>query len=151
MSIETMKRRIVAFADKDVGNAASLEDLPNYELTFGVKIPESYRAFLMNVGWARFAHEQLFGLGGSIPKYLDLADRTYDERYEARTYMPYDLVPIMNDGAGNHYCLQTAKLANGECPVVFWDHELGEDQVPEFVSRSFDEWLIELLDALELQ
>ena len=60
--------------------------------------------------------------------------------------MPEYLVPVMNDGAGNHYCLDdTSRLDGGECPVVFWDHEHqdGPDQVPEQVSASFDRWLVD--------
>ena len=59
-----------------------------------------------------------------------------------------NLVPVMSDGAGNHYCLNTSVMQNGECPVIFWDHEQGRDQNLGRVAASFDVWLIELPDEL---
>jgi hypothetical protein len=53
----------------------------------------------------------------------------------------------MPDGGGNHYCLDTNAMENGLCPVVFWDHELGEDQVPDKMYGSFTEFLDEQLHS----
>jgi hypothetical protein len=57
----------------------------------------------------------------------------------------------MNDGFGNHYCLDTGSLHDGECPEVFWDHEKGVRQEPEFVSPQFDLWLLDILAESDAQ
>jgi hypothetical protein len=59
------------------------------------------------------------------------------------------LVPIRNDGGGNHYCPDTRHLQDDECPVVFWDHEEGATQTPEQVAVNFTAWLTDELDARE--
>jgi hypothetical protein len=55
--------------------------------------------------------------------------------------VPRHLVPISPDGWGNHYCPDTSQFAEDECPVVFWSHEQGEDQEPEWTHSSFLAWL----------
>lgn len=52
-----------------------------------------------------------------------------------------DLVPLANDGGGNRYCLHAAACGARECPVVFWDHALGEGQDPACVGRNLEAWL----------
>jgi hypothetical protein len=76
---------------------------------------------------------ELFGVGSDVPTYLDLVRMTESERSVARPHIPPSLIPILNDGFGNHYCLDTESLHDGECPVVFWDHEKGAKQDPEVV------------------
>ena len=51
----------------------------------------------------------------------------------------------MNDGFGNHYCLDVSRMENGVCPVVFWDHEEPDDQETEEVTPDFVAWLESLL------
>src|SRR5690606_34389975 len=48
------------------------------------------------------------------------------------------VIPISPDGRGGCYCLDTSRMDNGECPVVYWDHELiGEGFRPERTAKSF--------------
>jgi len=64
--------------------------------------------------------------------------------------MPHRLIPLMNDGSGNHECLDTSKIKDGDCPVVFWDHEhpRGILQSPKRISVSFTAWLKRKIDEL---
>ena len=72
------------------------------------------------------------------------------DRYERDIPIPLHLVPIRADGGGNLSCLDTARMQGGECPVVFWDHELSEEQVPDKEADDFASWLDEKIDfALE--
>jgi len=52
----------------------------------------------------------------------------------------------MNDGAGNHDCLDTRQVKDGDCPVVLWDHEGDDFQKCERVAPSFAAWLGRKLD-----
>jgi hypothetical protein len=39
-------------------------------------------------------------------------------------------------------------MEQGECPVVFWDHEQGIAQQPEVIASSFSQWIMEVLKVL---
>lgn len=122
-----------------------MEQVEDAERRLAVRLPESYRAFLSEFGWGRFADDEIYGLGSDVPSHLDLVRNAVAEQTVMEPLMPHGLVPVMNDGAGNHYCLNTRSFCGNECPVVFWDHELAQD---EFISPSFDLWLITRLDRL---
>jgi len=144
-----MDRVIDQFADKDCGKGASAQELAEFEGRFGVTLPESYKDFLRRYGWARFSHQEIYGLGPDVPAHLQLTRNTHSERFDMAPRLPPSLVPIMNDGAGNHYSLRTDQSVNGECPVVLWNHELGPEQELAPVSSTFRQWLLALLDTLK--
>jgi hypothetical protein len=139
---------VKGFDDKTHGNGASAREIAETENALGVVFPESYRGFLQEFGWAKFSHQELYGIGSDVPVYLELIRNTIAERNEMEPLLPVSLIPIMNDGAGNHYCLETSKMFSGECPVVLWDHEAGFEQEPTKMSERFDRWLIDLLGRL---
>ena len=145
MSINKMFDRIDALVKKQCGSGATDREIADAERALGVRFPQSYKAFLSRFGHAQIYYDTLYGLGPDVPEGYGLVRSTFSERYEAQPLIPQHLVPIMNDGAGNNYCLDTSKLHGGECPVVFWDHEHedGSEQTPNQVSSSFDRWLID--------
>jgi cell wall assembly regulator SMI1 len=148
MSISEMFEHINSLGNKNFGHGARDRDIADAESELGVRFPASYRAFLSTFGSVRVSFDMLYGLGPDVPSPYELVKNVLCERYEAHPHIPKHLLPILNDGAGNHYCLDTAAFQGNECPVVFWDHEHpdGADQTPEHVSASFDLWLIDLID-----
>lgn len=68
-------------------------------------IEVDYRRFLLELGWGGAGHLELFGLGNDVPRHLDCIERTLSERTEMHPRIPHDLLPIMNNGGGDHYCL----------------------------------------------
>ena len=148
MNVIEMQHFIDLFVDKQCGGGASDSEISAAEKMLDVQFPFSYRQFLNTYGWGRFSHDELYGLGTDIPTYLQLVKHALAERYDLSPPMPPHLVPVMNDGAGNHFCLDTSTLVDNECPIVFWDHELSSHQTPELVAHSFDRWLVELLREL---
>jgi cell wall assembly regulator SMI1 len=149
MNFERLNERLRSFACKQFGCGASDTEINHAERSLSVKLSTSYRNFLHEFGWGGVEHLEIFGLGSDVPHYLDLINMTQRERTEMEPAIPNYLVPLMNDGGGNHYCLDTRKMKNGECPVVFWDHELGRKQQPALVAASFDNWLMELLSSID--
>ncbi len=147
MSISRMIDLVDALPDKECGRGATGTEVAAAEQALGVHLPASYKAFLAKFGWARIHYDPVYGVGSSVPREYELVLSTQLERHEAYPLIPLPLIPVMNDGAGNHYCLDTARLRDGECPVVFWDHEHPDesDQTPEDVAPSFDRWLINLI------
>ena len=143
MSTENMTTTIDALPDKEIGSGASAEAVQAVEQTLGVEFPNDYDAFLRRYGWARLMYDELYGIGDSVPGHLNLITNTVRERTDFRPYMPKYLVPVLADGAGNHYCLDLSKADSGACPVVFWDHDEGETQTPKVIGSSFSDWIVE--------
>ena len=148
MTIDEAISVATRFSDKEIGRGAEPLEISAAESKLGVAFPTSYRMFLTRIGWGRFASERLFGLGADVPPYLDLVRVTWSERTQAFPTMPNRLIPIMNDGAGNHFCLESSLISNGENPVVFWDHELGREQKTRQIAPNFAEWFSGLLFKL---
>jgi cell wall assembly regulator SMI1 len=144
MTHDEMWRKIEVVLDKEHGSGATADEISAAEGALSVQLPPSYKAFLSKFGWAKLFGDRVLGVGHDLPSGNELIKTTLGERSVFRPYIPHHLVPVMNDGAGNHYCLDTAQMGDGECPVVFWDHEHpdAEDQTPEFVAPSFAQWII---------
>ncbi len=134
---------IVRLRTAPCGTGASATHIARAEVQLGVKFPSCYREFLALVGWGGIGHYEFLGLGEDVPDFLNLVGITREERELARPAMPHYLVPILNDGAGNHYCLDLRAASEEECQVVFWDHELDETQIPGVESATFESWLRE--------
>lgn len=70
------------------------------------------------------------------------------ERELAYPSMRAGLLPLENNGGGDHYCLDLA--AHGS-PVVFWSHDDldGPDQLSKVVAPTFGAWALGLFDDQE--
>lgn len=145
MTFTELSRRIGAHIDRQTGTGAKEEDILHAERALGVQLKGEYRQFLRAFGWGGVGSFELYGLGDDVPNYLDLVTITRSERYQMRPRLPLHLIPIMNDGGGNLFCLDVRR---DEPPIVLWDHERGEGQEAEQEASSFVEWLNSLLDAL---
>lgn len=130
----------------DLGSGVPDEEIARAEQALGVQIRGGYREFLRCFGWAGIGSVELFGLGADVPRYLELVEHTRSERTECHPRLRRNLVPLLNDGFGNHYCIDTD--SEGEPPVVFWNHEAGEEQTPKFEANDFVSWLNELMGRL---
>lgn len=106
--------------------------------------PADYIEFLGTHGWAKIRHDWIFGLGLGVPTFANVVSVTINEREVTESGMLGHLVPIMNDGAGNHSCLDCHGGDAGYSPIVFWDHESqdGSGQVPDIVADSIASWLL---------
>jgi len=141
-----LKRRLEAFPDSDLGKGATDADIREAEVALGASLRGGYRAFLRSFGWGGTGDIELFGLGADVPQHLNVVTVTTSERREAQPPLPSHLIPVMNDGGGNLYCIDVSEAYRDECPIVFWDHEAGPNQDPEQVSDSFTVWLSQRLD-----
>ncbi len=151
MGFEEISTRFRGYHSNDFGAGATNNDIRQAEDILKVRLPNSYKAFLLEFGWGGVEHFEIYGLGRGVPKYLDLIYMTRSEREEVEPPLKRHLIPVLNDGGGNHYCLDTSKLSNGECPIVFWAHddEMGSNQQPDQIAHNFSEWLASLLNELD--
>lgn len=144
MTFEDLERQIVSVKDDDegeVGSGASEETIADAERLLGCRIGGGYRLFLLRFGWARLFSLEVYGLGADAPDYLDLIRITLSERTEMHPTLPPALLPLLNDGAGNLFCLDTANSNEGESQVVLWVHDRAADQTPVKVGGAFVDWL----------
>ena len=146
MNFEELCQHLQAFEQKEFGVGASLMEIEQAQQQLGLKFPASYIAFLRKFGWGGVEDLEIFGLGTDVPTHLNLVKLTCSERKEMQPKLPLELLPIMNDGAGNLYCIDTVQIHNNECPVVFWEHECSYRQGTKVVSDNFVMWFSEKLD-----
>jgi len=149
VTFDEVRVRLEGPSRKHFGHGASEAEIDHAEQALGVRFPRSYRCFLCRFGWGGVGYLEIFGLGADAPPYLHVVNVTMRERTEMRPPLPRYLVPIMNDGAGNHHCLDTRTFSGDECPVAFWNHELGILQEPRKIAGSFSDWLAEQLTQLD--
>lgn len=74
--------------------------------------------------------------------HLNIVDITLSERTEMSPRLPRALLPILNDGGGNLYCLD---LESAGPRVVLWTHDDTESQEPSVEGTDFSTWLGERL------
>jgi hypothetical protein len=75
------------------------------------------------------------------PPHRGIVTVNVDERRDARPRLPAHLVAFSDSGGGDFCCFDTSALRDGECPIVWWDHESDEDQEPELAAPSFLDWI----------
>lgn len=145
MTFEELSEKLGGFTVKRFGQGADDAAVKQASDRLGVPLSGGYRRFLQHFGWGGVEDLELFGLGSDVPPFLNLIAMTESERSEMSPALPPHLIPVMNDGGGNLYCLDS-RVAD-EPPVVFWDHTAGEDQQPEHVAPDFVSWLSEEVGA----
>lgn len=145
MGFRDIRALIANSPARDVGIGATSTEIEQAERVLNMRISGSYRRFLEAFGWGGIEDIELFGVGRDVPAHLDLVRVARSERTEANPPLPPALVPLMNDGAGNLYCLDAREVYRDEHPVVFWNHEEGQEQEPELVADDFCSWLQPLL------
>jgi cell wall assembly regulator SMI1 len=147
VTVDELERTLRARDDVLIGTGAAEADIDSAERSLGVRFPDAFREYLRRFGHLELGHFELYGLGSDLPKYLQLVAMTVTERTESGCPLPHELVPLLNDGAGNLYCVDTRRPAAGR--VVLWDHTLGRDQEPDQQSGSLPDWIGQLLAELD--
>ncbi len=145
MEFSVLETMILSKHDREQGAGASADAIGAAERGLGVALIGGYRTFLERFGWLGVGSTEIYGLGTDVPKHVHLVDITLSERAEMHPRLRRNLIPVMNDGGGNLYCIDMTSGTDEDPPVVFWDHDLDADQEPERVSPSFEEWLYDRL------
>ncbi|WP_052420030.1 SMI1/KNR4 family protein [Hyalangium minutum] len=144
MTFDELARRLELSPAKTLGSGASEPTIVAASARLSVSLNGGYRCFLQRFGWGGVGSFELYGLGSDVPPYLDLVSVTESERTEMHPALPPYLIPLMNDGGGNLYCLDSRR--EGEPPVVFWNHSDSASQEPERVAADFLSWMAEQVE-----
>jgi cell wall assembly regulator SMI1 len=141
--LATLRQQLASLDDSSTGRGATPAAIAESESILGVAFPAVLREYLRDFGYLSIRHHELFGLGEDVPSYLHMTTVVIEERTRFSPRIPAWLLPIENNGAGDHYCLDLS--TNSPDPrILFWSHEQDESQSPEVVCASFSEWLSEL-------
>ncbi len=72
---------------------------------------------------------RLYWVGEDNETMDDIVAANRQEHEEAGSPLPAFLIAFAHDGMGNQICFDTRHMAaDGEYPVVFWDHELESEE-----------------------
>lgn len=147
MSIQEV-RQLLGRYEWSSGRGVSREEIAEAQTALG-PLPDDYQEFLGEFGWLEFGPFEIYGLGLGRPDHLDVIRMTTLERSEPAKPLPATWVCVMNDGAGNLVSFNTTCVTPDQktCPVILWDHEIGEGDASEEIAPSFEEWLIGILRA----
>jgi len=117
---------------------ATVEEVSAAERALGCRFPDGYRWFQLEFG--DFAHGPLdiYSVRGDG---LPIVSINLDARRDGYPRLPAHLIAFSDSGSGDLCCFDTSAMAEGECPVVWWDHAGGEAQSPERAASSFLDWL----------
>lgn len=122
-------------------NPATDQELYKAEEELSINLPESYKAFQLDLGDIDGAKLEIYSVKTPQEGMINIIGITQSERTECFPNMPSYLVPFSGNGGGDSYCFDTSKIINGECPIVFWDHTSDPEQEPEVVAVDFLEWI----------
>lgn len=146
MSFDLIEQRIKSMDDCKAGGGASSQAVADAQAALGVAFPRSLREYLLRFGWLELADREFFGLGEGVPRFLDLVRLTASERAEAGSSLSTSLIPLLNDGGGNLYCIVARADSAEDGTIVLWDHERGASREPEFCAADMETWLHSILD-----
>jgi antitoxin YobK len=122
--------------------AISGDFIASAEKFLGVSFPDSYKKFLSLKGCGSFKSKEFYGivgedfLKGSVPNGIWL---TGDERNSSN--LDHNLVLIAQSIEG-YYALDTARMQNGECPVVD-AIPIGKREAFEVIASDFGTFFLE--------
>jgi hypothetical protein len=145
MTYDELRAVLGAHDDVEHGDGATDEEVRQTVSRLG-DLPKDYREFLKDFGWIAVGPFEIFGLGHDVPDYLNVLTVTLSERIDAG--LSDHLIPVMNDGGGNLLCLDiSARDAQDQVPLVYWDHETPTSGDVTRVANSFSDWLIALIQV----
>ncbi|MCS3531608.1 SMI1/KNR4 family protein [Chryseobacterium sp. JUb7] len=120
--------------------------IEEFENNIGYELPIDFKFIAKKHNGIILAGTEIYGLSFSLKENsLDIVYKF--EHFDVDNPMPSYFFPFSPDGRGNHYCLDLSKLADGICPVVFWQWDLEYDDFEnvEVSNNSFVDWVNEVL------
>jgi hypothetical protein len=120
---------------------ATLEEIEHAERELGAVFPNSFRWFQLEFGDFDDGPLEIYTARTPEPSSRNIVGINIDWRTELFPRVPASLIAFSDNGGGDLLCFDTTSREAHECPVVWWDHEQGEDQEPEEAAPSFLDWI----------
>jgi hypothetical protein len=141
-AIQKLRRKSVA--QPEIAPAPTPEQVRDSEARLDARFPPSFLEFLREAGACRLPLWQTYWVGDEAlgPRHIVSAN---EAQRNSKSPLPCFLVAFHNNGCGDQLCFDTRqRSAEGEYPVVFWDHEVSvEENLADLfvVADDFAEWL----------
>ena len=136
------RQLIVGNRELRLGGPARPDLVDRAEQLLGLRLPRSYRDFLLDFGELRAPSLRFLGIGPTTdldhPTQEDFVGATLDGR--VRLDLPRGYVVCAADPAGQLACVDTLATTDGEGLVVIWNGEA--HAVVRVASNSFVEYLV---------
>ena len=124
-----------------VPDPATADEVAAAERALECRLPDSYRWFQLEFGDFEQGHPDVFTVRPAERSMGNIVAINEEARENAHPRLPPHLIAFSDSGGGDYLCFDSAAFAGGECPVVWWDHELDETQAPAPAGASFLDWL----------
>jgi hypothetical protein len=142
----TDRYRVIARMFRDAAgpelttDPATPEELTAAQADLACRFPDSYTWFQLEFGRVGRHALEIYSVRPE-PAALNIVGINLEERRDGRPALPAHLIAFSDNGGGDLCCFDTAHLEAGECAVVWWDHEAGDDQQPEPAAPGFLDWI----------
>lgn len=128
-------------------------DLDEFEQHFGLKLPDSFRAcYRWRDGqedgyFASIQNNFMFMPLSSVRSSKELLDSMIGHDFESPDWWRREWVPFLDNGGGDHLCLDLTPAVEGISPLVrrFW-HDMPDRSCPHL---SFETWIGVLVESME--
>jgi hypothetical protein len=110
-------------------------------------MPDTYRRFVAEFGWIVAGPIEIFGIGTDVPDFMNMMRLALSERSEMHPPLASHLLPVMNDGGGDLYCIDCS-LSDPDPPIVIRDHDTGGLSRARPDADHFTTWLLALVRPL---
>ena len=124
-----------------VAHPATPAEIDEAERALGAVFPDSFRWFQLEFGDCQGGPLDIYTARSAQPSAFDIVGINRDARAELHPRLPAHLIAFSDNGGGDYVCFDTTRREANECPVVWWDHEQDEQQVPAPAAPSFLDWL----------
>ena len=132
-----------------VPRPAKVEEIDRAERELGAPFPMSYRWFQLEFGDVEHGPLDIYTVCTPQGRYSKhVIEANLQERTEAAPRLPAHLIAFSDNGAGDLLCFDTTRPEGAEYPVVWWNHEMEEDQEPESAASSFLDWIEQTLEEM---
>jgi SUKH superfamily protein len=98
-------------------------ELTAAEEALGCQFPDSYRWFQLEFGNVAHGPVDIYSVLTPEPSGVNIVGINLDARHDAYPRLPAHLIAFSDSGGGDLLCFDTSIRRDGECPVVWWDHE----------------------------
>ena len=140
-----------SIAEPCVAPPPSTEQITAAEALLGCKFPPSFLTFLARAGSYQMEFWETYWVGPCDRQ--DIVETNRQERLETDSPLPPYLIAFFNNGAGDQVYFDTRTVdTNGEYPIVFWDHELSQEENVEQLEQiapNFTEWLMDEVKEID--
>lgn len=111
------------------------------EERLGVEFPESYVEFLKEFDGGEFAFARMHCITENGAGWFDFIEQARAFFQQAPLLGLRSLLPFARSYGSNVYCFDMSRMKDGECPVLEYDSDCGDEQELRCLAGSLKEWI----------